>query len=85
MPPRPATATLDSDHRRLLDLLAGSRDGTCPEALLLAAHGVSADTIEALRNAGHVEITTTNMRAGGKVVPVRRVVITAAGRVAVGQ
>lgn len=63
---RPRPAKPDPDHRRVLDLLAGSRDGSCPEALRLAAHGVTAGTIEALINAGHVVISTTHMRAGGR-------------------
>jgi hypothetical protein len=33
--------------------------------------------------AGHVTIATTHVRAGGKIVAVRRITITAAGRLAV--
>jgi hypothetical protein len=81
MPTKPAT--LDPDHKRTLQLLAGSRDGSAPEALLIAAHAVTEDLIVAIVEAGHVTISTTHMRAGGKVVPVRRITITAAGQVAI--
>jgi hypothetical protein len=79
MPTKPAK--LGPDHRHALDLLAGSRDG-CPEALFLA-HGFTAAMIEALVAAGHVTVDTRNMRAGGRVVPVRRLRITDAGRQAI--
>jgi hypothetical protein len=78
----PSPRDLPADHRRALDLLARSRDG-CPEALFLA-HGFDAALIEALVAAGHVTVDTRNMRAGGRVVPVRRITITAAGRVVIG-
>jgi hypothetical protein len=78
MPTKPAK--LDADHRRTLDLLAGSRDGSAPEVLLIQAHGITADQITAMVKAGHVTISTSHMRAGGKVVVVRRLVITDAGR-----
>jgi hypothetical protein len=73
----------DSEHGRALDLLAGSRDG-CPEALFLA-HGFTAALIEILLDAGHITVATTVMRAGGRVVPVRRLRITLAGRLVIGR
>lgn len=74
---------LDPEHRRALDLLAGSRNG-CPEALFLA-HGFTAGLINGLVTAGHVTVETRAMRAGGRVVPVRRLRITLEGRLVVGR
>jgi hypothetical protein len=81
MPPKPAK--LNPDHRRALNLLAGSRDG-CPEALFLA-HGFTATLIEAMVAAVHVDVETRAMRACGKVVPVQRVRITLDGRLMAGR
>jgi hypothetical protein len=61
-------------------MLAGSHDGSSPEALSLTAHGITADLIAAMVEAGHVAISSGHVRAGGKVVAVRRMTITAAGR-----
>jgi hypothetical protein len=71
---------LSADHRGALTLLAGSRDG-CPEALMLA-HGFTTKQIEELVGTGHAVVDARNMRAGGRMVAVRRLRITAAGRLA---
>jgi hypothetical protein len=49
------------------------------------AHGFDTNLIEALVAAGHVTADTRKMRPGGRVVPVRRLRITLAGRLVVGQ
>ena len=69
---------LSSDHRRALGLLASLIDGYW-EALFLA-HGVTAALIEALVAAGHVTVDAPKMHANGRVVVVRRLRITEAGR-----
>jgi hypothetical protein len=80
--PPPRKPTLDADQRRALTLLASSADG-CPEALFLA-HGFRAELIEALVAAGHVTVDTRHVLAAGRVVAVRRLRITDAGRRALG-
>jgi hypothetical protein len=70
--------TLDADTRRALFLLASSVDG-CPEALF-QAHGFTPKLIQALVRAGHVALATSHVRAGGRVIAVRRLRITDAGR-----
>ena len=57
MPTKPTE--LDPDNRRVLDLLAASHDGSCPEAPLIAAHAATADQIAAMVEAGHVTIATS--------------------------
>jgi hypothetical protein len=79
MPTKPAK--FDPDHRRALDLLAASRDG-CPETLFMA-HGFTAALVETMIAAGHVDIDTRHMRAGGRVIAARRLRITEAGRWAI--
>jgi hypothetical protein len=78
--PPSRSPSLSADHRRALTLLAGSRDG-CPEALMLA-HGFTTKQIDELVGAGHALVDARNMRAGGRKVAVRRLRITAAGRLA---
>jgi hypothetical protein len=58
-------------------MLVDSPDGVS-EALLLA-HGVKPILIIALIEAGLVTAETRNVLAGGKMVEVRRIMLTAAG------
>jgi hypothetical protein len=71
---------LSADHRRALELLAGS-DG-CTEALMMA-HGFTGNLLAALILDGLTSADGERMMAGGKVVEVRRSRITDARRVAV--
>jgi hypothetical protein len=79
-PRRPALRpmSLTTAHRSALLILADCPEG-CPEALLLA-HGFTVDTLCALVGAGLTTATTVQMIAGGKMIEVTRVKITAAGR-----
>ena len=69
---------LDADTRHALHLLASSVDG-CPEALF-QAQGFTPKLIQMLVGAGHVAIATSHVRAGERVIAVRRLRITDAGR-----
>jgi hypothetical protein len=82
MPESPRKPALSVGHRRALQLLASS-DGAWPEALFLA-RGFSAKLVETLVAAGLVAVATVKTRAGGSVVPVRRLRITEAGRLIIG-
>ena len=56
---------------------------SCPEAPFLA-HGFPSGLIKAMVTAGHFAIERHNMRAGGRVLPLRRLRITLEGRLVVG-
>jgi hypothetical protein len=71
--------TLGAEQRRALTMLATSgRDGATRQ--LLTAHGFSAALIASLVNQGLASLMHEKVRAGGKVVEVAKVRITAAGR-----
>jgi len=76
-------ATLDADTRSALHLLASAVDGY-PESLF-QAHGLTPKLIQTLVHAGHVAITISHARAGDRVMAVRRMRITDAGRRALGR
>jgi hypothetical protein len=73
--------TLSLERRRLLRLLARSRDGVT-EALLLA-YGFKIAFLAEVVADGYASASKTTMRAGRQPVAVVRVKITAAGRQAV--
>jgi hypothetical protein len=66
------------DHRRLLELIAGSPEG-CTEALL-TAHGFTIAAIVGLIKARLVTATLEQIIAGHKSVGIMTVRITDAGR-----
>ena len=66
------------DHRRALELLAASRDG-CTEALM-RAHGFTTEMLVELVHAGFASAQSERVVAGGRVIEVARVRITAEGR-----
>jgi hypothetical protein len=69
---------MTADERRLLELLAGSANGTT-DALLLA-HGFDVDLMARLVRERLATATPERVFAGGKPVEVTRVRITDAGR-----
>jgi hypothetical protein len=71
---------LDADTRHALHWLASSVDG-CTEALF-QAHGFTPKLIQTLIRSGHVAIATSHVRAGERVIAVRCLRITDAGRIA---
>ena len=66
------------DRRRLLELLASSRDG-CSDAILLA-HGFSVPQMVEIIRAGLATATAERVVAGSRKIEVARVRITDAGR-----
>ena len=69
---------MTADKRRLLELLAGSADGTTDA--LLTAHGFKLDVLISIVSAGLATATPERVYAAGKPVEVTRVRITDAGR-----
>jgi hypothetical protein len=72
------TPRIKPDRRRMLELLASSRDG-CSEAILLA-HGFSIPQMVEIINAGLATATAERVVAGSRKIEVARVRITEAGR-----
>lgn len=70
---------LSAEQRRALAMLAtpGHSGATQP---FLIAHGFRSATISGLINRGFVILTRENIRAGGKMIRVTKVRITADGR-----
>jgi hypothetical protein len=81
MSPAPQNAPLTADQRRALAFLARSTDG-CPEALMLA-HGFPSPLLAHLIGVGFVAAESREMHAGKRVLTVRRLRITEAGRRAI--
>jgi hypothetical protein len=71
--------TLSAEQRRALATLArpGHNGATRP---FLVAHGFSRAMISGLVNRGLVTLTVEKIRAGGRMIDVAKVRITAAGR-----
>ena len=76
-PPKPPR--VGAEQRRVLALLAGSRDGVKAELLILG-HCVSRRVLAGLVRAGLAAAKREVVMAGGKAIEVVRVRITAAGR-----
>jgi hypothetical protein len=70
---------LNSDQRRILEMLAGSGPRGCAEAVL-RAHGFDAAMLAELVNAGLASRLPEQVRVGGRSVEVARLRITPAGR-----
>ena len=70
-------------ERRLLEMLAGSADGTTDA--LLTAHGFKLDVLISIVTAEFATATPERVFAAGKPVEVTRVRITDAGRRAVAE
>jgi hypothetical protein len=73
---------MTADERRLLEMLAGSPDGTTDA--LLTAHGFKLDVLISVVSAELATATAERVCASGKPVEVTRVRITNAGRQALG-
>jgi hypothetical protein len=69
---------MTEDERHLLELLAGSADGTTDA--LLVAHGFEFDLMARLVRERLATATPERVFAGGKPVEVTRIKITDAGR-----
>jgi hypothetical protein len=69
---------MTADDRRLLEMLAGSEDGTTDA--LLSAHGFKLDVLISIVSAELATATPERVFAGGKPVEITRVRITDAGR-----
>jgi hypothetical protein len=69
---------MTADERRLLEMLAGSADGTTDA--LLTAHGFTAELVVALVRKGLATAKAEQTFAAGRAVDVTRVRITDAGR-----
>jgi hypothetical protein len=68
---------LPDDHRRALELLAGTADGYTEATLM--ARGLTGNLLAKLIRAGLATADTERSMASGKPVEVRRIRITAAG------
>ena len=68
-------SNLPDDHRRALELLAGTADGYTEASLM--AHGLSSNLLAELIHAGLATVDTE--RSGGEPVEVQRIRITVAG------
>jgi hypothetical protein len=73
-----ASVAMTDDERRLLEMSAGSADGTTDA--LLAAHGFTAELVVALVRAGLATAKAEQTFAAGRAIDVTRVRITDAGR-----
>jgi hypothetical protein len=69
---------MTADELRLLDMLAGSADGSTDA--LLAAHGFKLDVLIRIASADFATATPERTLAAGKPVETTRVKITDAGR-----
>ena len=69
---------MTDDEHRLLEMLAGSEDGTTDT--LLRAHGFKLDVLISLVSAEFATAASERVFASGKRVEVTRVQITEAGR-----
>jgi hypothetical protein len=69
---------MTDDERRLLEMLAGSEDGTTDA--LLTAHGFKLDVLISIVSAEFATATPERTFAAGRPVEVTRVRITDAGR-----
>jgi len=74
---------LTAERRRALEMLAADRQGTS-EALMLA-HGLTRRMLTGLVRAGVAMQYRLPVRAGGRTVVVTHMMITAAGRCALGE
>jgi hypothetical protein len=72
---------LNSDQRRVLEMLAGSGPRGCAEAVL-RAYGFDTAMLAELVNAGLASRLPEQVRAGGRSIDVARFKITDAGRTA---
>jgi hypothetical protein len=70
-------AKLSDDRRGVLELLAGSQRG-CSEAILMA-HGFPMSLVDELVRDGLATAAPLKARIGGRLVEVRRVMITEVG------
>jgi len=80
-PARP-TRRLKAEQRRALQMLAGSGPSGATEAIMLA-HGFSDELLDGITRVGLVVVTTGTVRAGERILSVRRLRITEAGRKAI--
>jgi hypothetical protein len=78
-PPAPSTRRLSLEGRRALEMLAASGPTGATEAIMLA-HGFSAKLLASMVRGGLVTGATGTMRAGARLMQVRRLSITDAGR-----
>ena len=80
-PPAPSTRRLSAEGRRALEMLATSGPTGATEAIMLA-HGFPAALLAGLARNGLVTGSIGTVHAGARVIQVRRLSITNAGRLA---
>jgi hypothetical protein len=77
-PPAPSTRRLSQECRRALEVLTGSGPSGATEAILMA-HGFPAALLAGMARHGLVREEIGTVRAGDRMLRVRRLSITAAG------
>jgi hypothetical protein len=83
-PPTPSTRRLSPEGRRALEMLATSGPTGATEAIMLA-HGFPTALLAELTRNGLATGSIGTVRAGARVIQVRRLSITAAGRLALNE
>jgi hypothetical protein len=78
-PPPPSARRLSSEGRRALEMLINSESSSATEAILMA-HGFSVALLAGMARYGLVAVTIGTVRAGERILKVRRLSITEAGR-----
>ena len=78
-PPAPSTRRISLEGCRALEMLATSGPTGATEAIMLA-HGFSARLLTSMVKGGLVTVAIGTMRAGARLMQVRRLGITDAGR-----
>jgi hypothetical protein len=81
-PARPARR-LNFEQRRALKMLASSGPSGATESIMLA-HGFSDELLDGIERVGLVVARVGTVRAGERILSVRRLMITEAGRKALG-
>ena len=74
----PRKPRLSTEQRRALKMLAGSPQGATFPVML--AHGFTRDMLARLVRPGLVTVVAKTVRAGSKMIEIRRIRITEAGR-----
>ena len=81
-PPAPSVRRLSIAQRRVLGMVAGAGPSGATYAIL-EVHGLSAEILASMAQEGLITATTEMVQAGNRMIAVRRIRITAAGRRAI--